>query len=225
MNIKRGFLILSASILIFSCSSNKGTNRIEPSDAVKVSEATGDKYTLVKDESKINWRGTKPTGEHHGYIDVNDGTLIFDKNKITGGRFVIDMNSIVDEDLEDESMNARLTGHLKSEDFFYVDEYPEAVFELTSVKKSSLNTSDSVETNMDYELTGNLTLRGVTKSITFPANIEIGDDFIIADSDEFSLDRTFWNVNFQSNKVFAGLKDKFIHDDMHIKFDLKFKKN
>lgn len=225
MNIQTGIIVLSISTLLFSCNSNNSAKRIETSEAVEVSEASGEKYSLVAEESQINWRGTKPTGEHHGYINFSDGILMLDENKITGGRFVIDMNSIVDEDLEDEEMNAKLTGHLKSEDFFHVEEYPEGVFELTSVKKSSINTSESDDSNMEYEITGNLTLRGVTKSITFPANIEISENNITAQSNEFSLDRTLWNVNFQSKKVFAELKDKFIHDDMHIKLNLKFRKN
>ena len=225
MNIKSGLLLLSASILLFSCNSNKGTNRIIPSEAVNVSEATGDEYTLVKDESTFNWRGTKPTGEHHGYIIISKGTLMLDKNQITGGRFVVDMNSIVDEDLEDKAMNDKLTNHLKSEDFFYVEQHPEAVFELTSVREFPDSVSNADHPHMKYEITGNLNLRGVIKSITFPANIEINNNFVTAKSDEFSLDRTFWNVNFQSKKVFAELKDKFIHDDMHVKIDLKFKKN
>ncbi len=225
MKTRTSQLLLGIAVIMVSCNTNTNTNRAETSEAVEVKKATGEEYDLVESESRISWRGTKPTGEHHGYVNLKSGSVVTENNIIKAGRFVFDMKSIVDEDLEDEEMNAKLTRHLKSEDFFYVEKYPEAVFELTSVEEYPGTLTESNETNMDYEVNGNLTIRGETKNIRFPAKIEMKDDVILISTPEFSLDRTLWNVNYQSKKVFAELKDKFIHDDMHIKLDLKLQKS
>lgn len=165
-------------------------------------------------QTKIYWKGSKPTGEHNGLIKLKDGgKFIVNDDKLVGGEFVIDMNSIVDTDIEDEKMNAKLVGHLKSEDFFYVDSFPEAKFVITKV--SDLK-GDAEFTN---QIDGNLTIKGITKGISFKANVKIHNGIVSATSEEFVLDRTQWNVNYGSKSVFKELQDKFINDEFSLVID------
>jgi polyisoprenoid-binding protein YceI len=179
----------------------------------------GTVYKLDSENSKINWKGTKPGGEHYGYIDVVKGSMSMDGETISGGTFTIDMNSIVNEDLTNENFNDRLVGHLKSEDFFHTEAYPNAFFSITSVVEQHSATDDFTANHL---VTGDLTVRGIKKEISFPAYIEFGDDGVSAKTGEIVLDRTEWNVNYQSKKIFANLADNFIHDDMIVSLNLNF---
>lgn len=189
------------------------------SNPLHTGSSDGTAYKLDSKNSRINWKGTKPGGEHYGYIDVVKGSIETDGKVITGGKFTIDMNSIVNEDLTNESFNKRLVGHLLSEDFFHTEAHPEAYFEITSVK-SQRSAKDGFTAN--YMITGDLTIRGIKKEISFPANINMESGKVTAKTGEIVLDRTEWNVNFQSRKIFANLADSFIHDEMIVTLDLKF---
>ncbi len=188
----------------------------------------GTVYQLDIDNSRINWKGTKPGGEHYGYVDVVKGSIAMDGETISGGTdgetisggtFTIDMNSIVNEDLTKESLNNKLVGHLKSEDFFHTAVHPKAYFSITSVTEQHSATDDFTANHL---VTGDLTIRGIKKEISFPAYIEVEDGGVKAKTGEIVLDRTEWNVNHQSKKVFANLADNFIHDDMIITLNLNF---
>jgi polyisoprenoid-binding protein YceI len=179
----------------------------------------GPVYQLNSENSKINWKGTKPGGEHYGYIDVIKGSINMDGETISGGTFTIDMNSIVNEDLTNENFNDRLVGHLKSEDFFHTEVHPNAYFSITSVAVQHSATDDFTANRL---VTGDLTIKGIKKEISFPAYIEVGDDGVSAKTGEIVLDRTEWNVNYQSKKIFSNLADNFIHDEMIVSLNLNF---
>jgi polyisoprenoid-binding protein YceI len=176
-------------------------------------------FELKSENSKINWKGKKPGGEHYGYIEVVKGALETDGSAIKGGTFTIDLNTIVCEDLTNEGMNNRLVGHLKSEDFFYTEKYPNAYFAITDVV-SQASSKDGFTAN--YKVTGDLTIRGIKNEISFPAKIDMNGNEITAKTGKIELDRTKWNVNFQSKKIFANLTDQFINDEMIITLDLHF---
>ena len=218
--MKKISFILGITVFLMSCNSNQSAEQAETGEAKKVTETEGKEYSIEPGSSVVNWRGTKVGGEHYGYVDISEGEVKVDDNMVTGGKIVIDLNSIVDEDIENESMNARLVGHLKSEDFFYTQEYPEAVFEITSIEE--FNGEAMGDVNPNYRVTGNLTMRGKTNSISFPAKIEISDSKITAKTNEFSIDRTKWDVNFKSRTVFAEFKDDYIDDLMNLQFDVVF---
>ena len=146
---------------------------------------------------------------------MKDGTLLISEGEIAGGEFVIDLENIVVLDITDPSRNARLKEHLESDDFFDVPNHPEAVFEITGVQK--LDQSDDENT---HRLTGNLTMRGVTRSVTFNAAIDVDNNRVNARSEQFLIDRTEWGVNFQSKSVFADLVDRFILDDIALVINL-----
>jgi polyisoprenoid-binding protein YceI len=220
--MKNVLFITAIAVLAMSCTP-KNAEEASTGEAKSVSEAAGVEYSLNTADSEIHWRGTKPGGEHYGTVSATSGSVNVENGSLTGGIITIDLTSIVNEDLSGD-MNARLVGHLLSEDFFYTEEYPEAVFEITSVEKFS---GEAPEEGLSptHNITGNLTMRGETKSITFPAMVTISDNAVMAESNEFAIDRTLWGVNFKSKTVFAEFKDDFISDMMNLKIKAKFENN
>ena len=143
----------------------------------------------------------------------NGGNFIVEEDKLVGGEFIIDMLSIANIDLEDEEMNAKLVKHLKSNDFFSVDSFPEAKFviaELSDIEDEVYNT----------EVKGNLTIKGISQLISFKAKIVVSEGRVTAMSDDIVIDRTKFGVNYKSKSIFKELKDKFIDDEFTIKLEL-----
>ena len=199
--------------VIASCGGPQGDKALT-GDAQEISVKEGD-VTLKADlnASNIQWEGAKPTATHHGTINIKSGELMLSDGAIVGGIFTIDMNTINNIDLEDAESNAKLVNHLKSPDFFDIEKYPNAVFQITSVEPISGNPESN------HSITGNLTMKDVTRSITFPAMITMDDESVNATSPAFVLDRTQWNVQFGSKTLFSNLKDKFINDDMSLRIN------
>lgn len=173
---------------------------------------TGVAYKVNTNQSKITWTGTKPTGQHHGTVMVKSGQLMVQNNNITGGNFVLDMTTIAPYD-QDEKGNNKLGTHLKSEDFFDVTKHPEGTFEITSVQ--AVNGDVKLE-GATHNITGNLTLKGTSKSISFPARVNITDQEVRAEAD-FNINRSEWGVNYGTDK---SLGDKMIHEEVNIKLNL-----
>jgi len=165
--------------------------------------------------SKVLWTGKKVTGEHTGYLSVGNGQVMVDKNNITGAKVNMDMNSIVCTDIEDEGTNKKFVGHLRSDDFFSVDKNPNAIFEITSVKPAS---------GGDYNVKGNLTIKGKTNEISFPAKVTMANGTVKANGTA-KIDRTKWDIRYGSGKFFEGLGDKMIYDEFEITFDIVAKAN
>lgn len=168
------------------------------------------KYTANIEKSTIEWQGYKPTGSHKGTIDIKSGAFNTNDGKIQGGNFVIDMSSI-----KESNNNARFEGHLKSPDFFDVEKFPTAGFEITSLE----------DKNGNIMLSGNLTLKDIKNNITFPIKVTYQEDTLTLTSDVFTIDRSKWNVRYGSKSFFDDLKDKFINDDIELKITVKAKKS
>jgi len=154
-------------------------------------------YTFA-DVSKIDWIGSKVTRQHNGGFKTFDGTFHLVDNDPGKSRVTvhIDATSIWSD-------NDRLTGHLKSPDFFDVATYPEATFE-----------SSAIEPDGDaWKVTGNLTMHGVTKSITFPASIAVGNDQVVVSS-EFFIKRFDWNI------AWKGKADDLVRDEVVLKLSI-----
>ena len=167
--------------------------------------------------SKLKWTGGPIVGQgHEGTIDFVKGAVLLNADgSIKGGDFVVDMNTIRDEGWKEKDND--LTTHLKSEDFFAVDQYPKALFSITKVEP----TKDANQ----WKVTGFLGLRGITIPITFPATITHELSMLHVKA-AFTFDRTKWGVNYSSKSVFSDLKDGIIADDIAVEIDLKFwKKN
>lgn len=193
--MKKIFLTLIAtSVLLFSFTSIVKTN-----------------YKVDIDNSKINWKGFKPGGSHNGTINVSNGNFIIEGKKIVGGEFTIEMNSIVDLDMDaDSEYNAKLVGHLKSEDFFDVKKYPNGTFHITGTEKKEGKTL----------ILGELTLKDKTNSVAFLADVKIENGKLSLKSESFMVDRSKYGITYKSKSFFNDLKDKFINDDMEISIEV-----
>ncbi|SHI38853.1 Polyisoprenoid-binding protein YceI [Mesonia phycicola] len=215
------FMVAALGVSVISCK-NEVKNETEAKEAEEVTEVTDEAavYIVSAEESKIEWLGAKPTGSHNGTINVKEGEILLGNDIVEGGHFVIDMKSIAVEDLEGdqkESLESHLMGTVegKEGDFFNVQKYPEADFEITNVENKDGKTW----------LNGNLTLKETTKNISIPVFIETTDEGITLSSETFTIDRTNWNINYGSKSVFDNLGDKFIKDDIELKVTLKGKKS
>lgn len=214
--MKKSILAIALiAITAVSCKTekNKVTANEEVKEVKKV-ENIINSYKANVAESTVTWKGNKPTGSHNGVVSITTGVFDIENGIVKAGEFVIDMNSISCTDLEAGKGKEDLEGHLKNEDFFDVTKFPTAKFVVTSseTKDGKLN------------VTGNLTLRGTTKSITIPATVTETEGVATFKSDVFSIDRTDFGVTYSSKKFDAALKDKFINDLMEISFDIKAQK-
>ena len=190
----------------------KTEKKVEVKDAVTVEKvATFNNIDLVN--SVITWKGSKPTGSHNGDISLKEGSLVIKNDTVISGNFIIDMHSVNTLDLEPSSGKSDLESHLKAADFFDVIKFPTAKFVITSSKV--------VEGKL--MVTGNLTLKAITKSITIPATVSSENGITIFKSEVFNIDRTDFGVTYKSKTFNAQLKDKFINDMMEISFEVKTK--
>ena len=165
--------------------------------------------------SKIVWNGKKIAGEHTGNINISNGNLLVAKNKLVGGTFEVDMNTITVTDITDPEYNGKLVGHLKSDDFFGVQNHPKATFKITSlapIKGAKPGTNN-------YNVTGDLTIKGITKPVTFPAAIKVEGNKATAKG-VATVDRSKYDVKYASKSFFDSIGDKAIEDDFTLNFNV-----
>lgn len=170
--------------------------------------ATAQEKKVDVKTSKINWVGKKVTGQHEGTIDLKSGVLIFKNNKLVGGNFTVDMNSISTTDLKAGQGKEKLDGHLKADDFFGTEKYPTAKLVFKSIGKKSDNV---------YSVTADMTIKDITNSIKF--DITVNKNNATA---ALVIDRTKYGIKFKSKNFFEGLGDNVIYDDFDLAVDLKF---
>jgi polyisoprenoid-binding protein YceI len=171
--------------------------------------ATAQSYTVDPSKSVLKWNGKKVTGEHYGKIQLKEGKFEVKNDKVASGKFVIDMSSITDDDMQGEWAD-KLVGHLKSDDFFGVATYPEAVLVL---KESSKLVNGKAKVKAD------LTIKGITNPIEFDA-VQTDNEF----SAVITVDRSLYNVRYGSGKFFENLGDKTIYDNFTLDVKLVAKK-
>ena len=173
----------------------------------------GKKATAFKvdtQKSVLNWNGKKVTGEHSGTIKLSEGVMTVEGGKLTGGQFTFDMNSIVNTDLTDAGYNAKFIGHMKSEDFFNTAKHPTSTFKVTKVTPKG---GDA------YDVTGNMTIKGITNAVTFPATVKTTGNTITAQG-KATLDRTKYDIRYGSKSFFENIGDKAIYDDFTVEMKL-----
>lgn len=215
-------LYSATAIALFatSCQNTPGADKAKTTEAQNVAPVTtsGAEYIVDVQQSSINWVGTKPTGTHPGVFTLREGSLQVSGNTISAGRFVVDIENLKAYD-EDGKDNSKLTGHLKSNDFFDVNTYKTATFEITNVQEGT-GANTVMMTDATHMVTGNLKIKDINKGITFPARINMGAETVTADA-EFNLDRTIWGITYGNDK---SLGDKFIRPDVNVKLHLVAKK-
>lgn len=160
-------------------------------------------------KSIVKWNAKKVSGEHYGKIALKSGELMLKDGKLTGGTFVIDMPSITCDDLTNAEYNQKLVGHLKNDDFFAVDKFPESKLVITS----------STPFNGDKaQVKANLTIKGITKPVEFEASRK-GKTY----SATITVDRTLYDIRYGSGKFFESLGDNMIYDEFTIDVQLVVK--
>lgn len=206
--------------LTIACKGDKDANA---GDAEAAADASAEAvaYNVDTAATVIEWTGSKQVASHHGIIKLLTGIVYVKGDKIESGNFTINMNSIQTTDVKPEDGKADLEAHLKgtnmdesADHFFNVKKYPEGRFEITKIG----------EENGKTMVEGNLTLKGTTKNIKFPATVKISESEVTIDSEKFEIDRTQWKVNYGSKSVFTDLGDKFINDEIELTVKLKAKK-
>ena len=162
-------------------------------------------------KSTVNWKGSKITESHQGTVNISKGMLMIKHGVLVGGQFSIDMNTISTTDMN-ERLNQRLDGHLKNADFFDVENFPFAVITIKEVKRIRRDGKHN-----GYEVLAELTIKGITHPVMFKAEIDINGLNFEATA-KIIIDRTKWDVKYNSGNFFQDLGDKLILDE--IEFDV-----
>lgn len=179
----------------------------------QISAAQKNKFEIKTNMSSIQWTGKKLSGEHSGVIMLKNGNVEVADGKLIGGIFEIDMTTITNTDMEGE-WKTKLEGHLKSDDFFGVEKFPTAKLEITKAEFVK---------DKNYNITGKLTIKGITNEIIFPATVEFDDKKFAAYAD-LNVDRSKYDVRYGSKTFFAEIGDKMIYDEFNLKVKIAAKK-
>jgi len=215
-------LAFATAAMLGGCSQAPDSDQAEVGEAQEVQEAGA---AMVADvdlaTSKVEWVGTKVTGRHNGEIRLSKGNLQMAEGALVGGTFTLDMNSISTTDKMGADND--LTDHLKSSDFFDVEKFATAEFVITGVNALTSAPVDAENvpeinqykiSNPTHTITGNLTLKGVTKSVSFPAAVNVSNGVVSATA-KFNINRSDWGISY------PGKPDDLIRDVVHIGIALK----
>lgn len=160
------------------------------------------------EKSLVGWTGRNAKYAHKGRISLESGHVAFKDGKLTGGEMVLDMRTIADEDLADPMWKGILESHLKSSDFFDVENYPQSKFVLTEAGLRE----DALPGTPNYELSGELTIKGISRTLGFEAMVSFQEDGSVNGQAHFDLDRTLWDVRYGSEKFFEKLGMHLVND-------------
>ena len=199
-------LAASLGLLALAACGGKSADQAVVADAVATSAAVGDTLVVDTVSSEVGWTGRKVTGKHDGSFGSYDGYLIVDTTGVKAVRLHFDTRTITSD-------TERLTTHLKSADFFDVERFPDAVFESTSIVPIADSVDAATGQQTQFSVTGNLTMHGVTKSVSFPASIRKSPSSVAARA-EFAINRKDWGI------VYTGKPDDLIRDEVDIRFNV-----
>lgn len=211
------FLVAIAAVFtLTSCATPKDT--VETTDAQDTTEVEAMAVAINTDESLITWNGYKSLvdTEHEGTISLSNGNfLINSSDELVGGEFTLDMTTITNTDLEDGAMKDGLLGHLNSEEMYDTANYPEGKFEITKVMPIQ-------ENGATHQISGNLTLKGTTKNITFKSNITGLDTEEIQATADFNIDRQLWGIGHSEDpSVLDQVKNNALQNELRIRLDIQ----
>lgn len=210
----KNLLLLALVALVAACGGAPEGENVEAKDAMEAAPVAPTAATISIDTeaSVINWVGAKFTGDQHmGTLKISEGELATSDGQLVGGKFVIDMTSMTNTDLPAEKQG-NLIGHLSNGDFFEVDKFATAMFEITGVEAAAAGAGHS------HNITGNLTMKDITKSVTIPTSVNTDNGFN-ATTPQFTIDRTEWGIQYGSTKA-GALKDKAIQDEIGLSITL-----
>ncbi|ASZ11879.1 YceI family protein [Chitinophaga pendula] len=200
------YLILLIAPLFFGC---RGAVTAEnKSDTLASPVSVGQGYTIDTKESVVIWKGAMLIGAnfHTGYVHISSGELLIENSRLVGGTATIDMNTMGEKN---DGSDNDLIKHLKSPDFFDVKKFPLSTIAITDAAPAG---------GAHIKVTGKLTIKGITHPITFPVKIEVKDGIVEADG-RLVIDRTKWDVRYNSGKFYDNLADETISDS--VEFNIK----
>ena len=206
--------------LFSSCSEAPKGDQVTITEKQEASLAKGESFQADTSASRIRFTGNGVGKNHPGIFRLSSGTIYIADQQITGGNFVINIKSL---ELEQKGgmFDSKLRPHLISGDFFDAEKFATSSFEITNVQPYSPKDSDvSLVAGANYLISGNFTLKDVTKNISFPAKIDLNGNTLKAEGN-FNIDRSQWNMNYGNDK---NLGDKFISETVNIELDLEAKK-
>lgn len=202
--MKKKYLVLLA---VLCCLANTTIARQQPAGKPIV-------YKLDVNRSRLLWKATKVNGGHNGFLLFNSGILNADaKEKLLNGNFVMNMTSItaVDQLLPNDNRESEKV--IKAGNFFATAQNPTSTINVKSIVATSRANQ--------YKVTGDLTIKGLTKSLVFVATIGPSGNGLNAVA-ELDIDRTKWGITYKSGNFFSDLKDELISDTIHISLKLVF---
>lgn len=203
-------ILMSASFFLGCGGSAKEENKNKASaSSESPGHVAGEKYSIDTKESVITWEGSMLLDieeEHKGYVYLSKGELMIEKGQLVGGTAEIDMNTIEYGDKENKNTPIK---HLKSPDYFDVEKFPISTIAITKVESVRDHT---------VKVTGDLTIKGVTHPVTFPAKMDVKDGIAKA-SGKLTIDRTEWGIRYASGKFYDTVADQVVSDN--IEFHMK----
>ena len=165
-------------------------------------------HQVDRNMSRLEWTGRNIWKRHHGTVSIKNGELRIEKGMLTGGFVTMDMGTIRDVDLADDTLNAILIRHLSSDDFFDVDQYPTATFEIMGCSAIPGATPGTP----NCAITGTLTIKDISREILVHATVVAGENSGVRAHSCFDIDRTQWNINYGSGKIFEKLGMHLVND-------------
>ena len=204
-------------LLITGCSTkDKNSSKEVKVLSVKETKLNAGIYNVLESSSQVLWECEWLGGARHdGSVQLVSGSIDISSSSDVNGKFIVDLNSMKCFDLKNEGTNKKLIGHLKSDDFFDVTNYPNAVLELVSGKNISGN---------EFKFNGNLTIKGRTHPITFKGTVTENPLYYDADL-KLIFDRSKYDVRYRSASLFSDLGDRIIADDVKLNVKAKFKRD
>ncbi len=179
------------------------------------SSALTGRFKVDPQRSTVRWIGRNLLNQHDGTVALQEAAIELDQGKLVGGNAILDMNRIICEDISDSAVNKMLIGHLRTDDFFLIDQFPTAQFELNY----TATIPDARPGSPNYNIAGAFTLRGSTEPIAFDATLGTNDTDIALQA-HFDIDRVLWGSKYGSGKIYEALGKHVVNDRISISFQL-----
>jgi polyisoprenoid-binding protein YceI len=207
------YLFLVVAPLFFGCGGpvKEKTKNNAPASSLSLHVGNENYFIIDTKETVVAWKGSSVHGAHTGYVYISKGELMIENGQLMGGTVEVDMSTIEGNDHRSDN---NLIKHLKDSDFFEVKEFPFSTIAITRV--ASINVEDK-------EIIGNLTIKGITHPVSFPAKVEVKDGIVKANG-KLVIDRTKWDVRYNSGKFYDNLADKTISDSIEFQIKIVAKK-
>jgi len=182
--------------------------------------ANGTAYKMQPQLSTLGWEGKAVTHGHNGTMQFSEGELLVKGDALVGGTVTVDMKTLKATDITDAENQTKFVGHMTSDDFFGVEKNPTSVFKIVSVTpiKGAAKDADNAT------IAGDMTIKGVTQRISFPAKVGVKDG-VAAASGKVTIDRTKFGLKYGSKSFFESIGDKAIYDDFTLSFNVIGKKS